>query len=93
MTRTQKEHSELLQASSDIARKGGQILLGMGAHVAHIAIMPKQAALDLIKTAAQLEEMRSEVLDLANKIVDWEQNAIKAVQPKGLVDAHDRPIK
>ena len=92
MTRTQLEHVQLLQDSSEIARTVGQCMFGMGSHVAHIAIMPKQAAQDLLKTAEQLEEIRSKVLDLANKVIDWEQSAITAGVRKGLVDSDGRAL-
>jgi hypothetical protein len=93
LTRTQKEFTDLLMASQVIAQKLGRVTHALGTHTAHIAIMPKQAASDLLVTAEQLEEVRGEVLDLANEIIDWEQGAIKAVGAReGLVKPDGQPL-
>ncbi len=90
--RTEKEHQQLLVTASGIAQRIGQANMGLGVHIAHIAMMPKQAAGDLLKVADKLETLRGDVLDLANAVIDWEQSAIRAGMEKGLVDASGRPI-
>lgn len=92
LTRTQKEFAELLRESAEISQKIGQVIFGLGTNTAHIAIMPKQAASDLLVTAEQLFKLRDEVLDLANAVIDWEVSAIKAIPAKGLVQSDGRPL-
>lgn len=89
----QKDHVEMLQTASSIAQRMGMATLALGTNIAHIAMMPKQAATDLLATADKLEELQSEVLDLANQIIDWEQSALRVGVAKGLVDKEGNPLR
>ena len=69
----------LMIEGQNIAGKMGQLVYNMGTHALKMAMGvkgPMLAASEMIRTAEHMHKVADQVVELSNKIVDWDQNRI-----------------